>query len=263
MFRRLYAFAVAALFPVNIALAQPPPLAVVAGASGETGIEVVKALKTKNIDVRGLTRDVERAKKQHGDIAEWIAADAREPSTLAAAFAGATYAISTVGSREAEGANDFQNVDWLGNRNLIDAAKAAEVKTFILTTSGSTGPGDINDPQVKKFGAGRVWKAQAEDYLRASGMPYVIIAPGGLRNYAGNTKGVLLRPRNQYKVGIVSRADVAAVIVECLTNKACNSKTMTIINTDAAKPGAWVNTLSALPIDSPQSVRLAPQPTNK
>ncbi len=263
MFRRLLVCVLVGFSPAAIALSQTPPVAVVAGASGETGIEVLKALKAKNIAVRGLTRDVEKAKTQHGDLAQWVSGDARAPDTLRAAFTGATYAISTVGSREADGDNDFENVDWLGNKNLIDAAKAAEVKAFVLTTSGSTGPGDVNDPAVKKFGAGRVWKAQAEDYLRASGMPYAIIAPGGLRNYAGNTKGVLLKPRNQYKVGVVARADVAAVIVECLTNKACSSKTITIINTDAAKPGAWMSTLNALPIDTPQTIRLAQPAANK
>ncbi|NJN35868.1 MAG: hypothetical protein HC794_01005 [Nitrospiraceae bacterium] len=49
--------------------------------------------------------------------------------------------------------------------------------------------------------------------------------------------------------------DVAAVTVECVTNPACGNKTITVINTDAAKPGAWIETLAALPIDTPATIR--------
>ncbi|MBL8629596.1 MAG: NAD(P)H-binding protein, partial [Rhodospirillaceae bacterium] len=77
------------------ALAQSPPLVVVAGASGETGLEVVKALRAKNFTVRGLTRDPTRVATQYGDLAEWVAADARDPATLKPAFAGAAYGVST------------------------------------------------------------------------------------------------------------------------------------------------------------------------
>jgi uncharacterized protein YbjT (DUF2867 family) len=253
----LIAYAVA-LFSSPLAAADLRPVVVVAGASGETGVEVIRALKAKDVEIRGLVRDIDKAKTQNGDAATWVTADVRDPQSLTAAFAGATYAISVIGARESDGANNFEAVDWLGNQNLINAAKAAEVRLFVLMTSGSAGPGDVNDPRVKKFGAGRVWKGQAEDYLRASGMPYAIIAPGGLRNYAANTKGLQLRPRSQYKVGQVSRADVASVLVECLTNKDCETKTITVINTDSKKPGAWVKELAEIPIDTPKTIRLAP-----
>ena len=231
------------------------PVVLVAGATGQTGTHIVRILNEKGFAVRGLLRYGDKPDSKSVTAADWIEGDVREPQSLKPAFKGAVYAISAIGSREKDGPNNFENVDWLGNRNLIDAAKAAGVKRFVLMTSGSAGTGDWNDPQVQRFGAGRLWKGKAEAHLRASGLPYTIIGPGGLRDYAGGEKGIVLRPRNQYSVSVISRADVAAVMVECLTNAACTSKTITTVNSDQAKPSDWIQMLTGLPIDTPMTIR--------
>jgi len=234
------------------AFAADKPVVLVAGATGETGVHIVRALNEKGFAVRGLVRDVEKAKAQNGDAADWVAGNVREPATLKPAMNGAHYVVSAIGSRERDGPNNFENIDWLGSRNIIDAAKAAGVTRVVMVTSGSAGVDA--DPKASLF-AGRYWKGKAEDYLRVAGIDYAIIAPGGLRNFKGGEKGVLLRPRNQYTVGIVARPDVAAVTVECVMNPACGKKTITVINTEASQPGAWRDALAALPIDTPETVR--------
>jgi uncharacterized protein YbjT (DUF2867 family) len=231
------------------------PVVLVAGATGETGIHIVRALAAKGYAVRGLVRDPIKAKSQNGELAEWMLGDVRDPANLKQVFAGVSYAVSAIGSRERDGPNNFENIDWLGNRNLIDAAKTAGIKHFVLMTSGSAGV-DAIDPNPRQF-AGRIWKGKAEDYLRSSGLSYTVVAPGGLRNYAGGEKGILLRPRNQYAIGVIARDDVAAVMVECLTNPGCAAKTITTINTDQSKPGAWIAALGALSVDTPATIRLA------
>jgi uncharacterized protein YbjT (DUF2867 family) len=236
------------------------PIVVIAGATGQSGIHVVKQLAAKGYQVRALVRDDAKAARAHGDLAVWMTGDVREPSTLEAVFAGARYGVSAIGAREREGPNNFEQVDWLGNRNLIEAAKAAGVEHYVMMTSGSAGVGDWNDPQVKRFGAGRLWKAKAEEHLRQSGLSYTVVAPGGLRDYSGGEKGILLKPRSQYHVGVISRADVAAVIVECITNASCARKTITVVNTDAAAPRAWLSELAAVPIDTVATITKAATP---
>lgn len=69
-------------------------------------------------------------------------------------------------------------VDWLGQKAGIDAAKAAGVKQVILISSmGGTDP----NHELNKLGNGNIlqWKRKAEQYLVASGMSYTIIHPGG------------------------------------------------------------------------------------
>lgn len=70
-------------------------------------------------------------------------------------------------------------VDWLGQKAQIDAAKAAGVKRVVLI--GSMGGTDRTNA-LNSFGNGQilVFKRQAEEYLIASGLEYCIIHPGGL-----------------------------------------------------------------------------------
>ena len=70
-------------------------------------------------------------------------------------------------------------VDWIGQKAQIDAAKAAGVKRVVLVSS--MGGTDRANP-LNSFGNGQilVFKRQAEEYLIASGLEYCIIHPGGL-----------------------------------------------------------------------------------
>jgi len=241
--------------------ASAAPIAVVAGVTGETGVLVAQALKARGYTVRGLVRDIPKAKAAHGALAEWWLGDARNPPTaLATAFSGADYAVSVIGSREISGQNSFENVDWAGTRNLIDAANIAKVKRFVLMSAGSAGPDAATN---QRFGAGRVWKFKSEEHLRHSGLDYAIIAPGGLRNTPGGEKALVLKARNAYTVGVVSRADIAALIAECLTNVHCSRKTITAINGEKTTAEPWIGTLAALPPDTPDTILAKPNSAPK
>lgn len=70
-------------------------------------------------------------------------------------------------------------VDWLGQKVQIDAARAAGVKKVVLVSSmGGTDPENM----LNKLGDGNIlqWKRKAEQYLMASGITYTIIHPGGM-----------------------------------------------------------------------------------
>eukprot|EP00775_Hariotina_reticulata_P010885 gene10885-11039_t len=112
-----------------------------------------------------------------------------------------------------------EQVDWLGQKLQIDAAKEAGVKQVILISSmGGTDPNHF----LNTMGDGGnilQWKRKAEQYLMASGLPYTIIHPGGLIDEAGGSKQLVLgvddkllerSPRN------IPRADVAALAVGCI-----------------------------------------------
>ena len=79
--------------------------------------------------------------------------------------------ITTANSALRGGADNTQTVDTDGNRNLIDAARSSGVKQFIFVSAF----GVTSDSPVPLFQA----KARTEAYLRASGMPYTILAADG------------------------------------------------------------------------------------
>ena len=71
-------------------------------------------------------------------------------------------------------------IDWLGQKAQIDAAKEAGVKKVVLISS--MGGTDESNP-LNKLGNGNIliWKRKAEEYLIDSkAFSYTIIHPGGL-----------------------------------------------------------------------------------
>ncbi|KAJ6806866.1 uncharacterized protein M6B38_105975 [Iris pallida] len=111
-----------------------------------------------------------------------------------------------------------EQVDWIGQKNQIDAAKAIGVKQIILV--GSMGGTNINNP-LNKLGNGNilVWKRKAEQYLADSGIPYTIIRAGGLQDTEGGVRELLVGKDDellQTETRTIARADVAEVCIQAL-----------------------------------------------
>ncbi|KAF4359205.1 hypothetical protein F8388_005314 [Cannabis sativa] len=109
-------------------------------------------------------------------------------------------------------------VDWIGQKNQIDAAKAAGVKQIVLV--GSMGGTDLNHP-LNKLGNGNIliWKRKAEQYLADSGVPYTIIRAGGLLDKEGGVRELLVGKDDELlktETKSVPRADVAEVCIQAL-----------------------------------------------
>lgn len=70
-------------------------------------------------------------------------------------------------------------VDWIGQKAQIDAAKDAGVRRVVLISSMG---GTDRSNRLNAFGNGNilVFKRQAEEYLMGSGLEYTILHPGGL-----------------------------------------------------------------------------------
>lgn len=130
---------------------------------------------------------------------------------------------------------------------MIDAAKAAGVERFVLLSAGSAGrDGFPYSWSISPY----PWKARSEQYLRDSGMSYSIVAAGGLRDYAAGEQAIKLAPRSEYESALISRADLANVLVACAREAACLGKTITVVNLEGVAPtGAWRDSLAGLPKD--------------
>ena len=72
--------------------------------------------------------------------------------------------------------------------------------------------------------AGSVEPREAEDHLRASGLSYTIIRPGGLGDVAATGKAFLADDPQAFSY--IARADLAALAVESITNPAAFNKTL-------------------------------------
>ena len=92
---------------------------------------------------------------------------------------------------------DPYNVDWLGAKNQIDAAKKAGIQHFVFLSSmgGTDKENFLNTigrvPENELSGNILLWKRKAEQYLIESGMQYTILHPGGLIDKAGGERVVV------------------------------------------------------------------------
>ena len=224
---------------------------VVAGATGRTGQRIVAPLLADGYQVRGLTRDAERAKARFGEIVDWMSCDVRNPNDVVRAINGMDAVICAIGYTEFAGPNGGQFVDYLGVRHLVDAAKAEKAQHFVLISSGSAGP--ARDQKLNPlFGYVGYWKTKAENRLKESRVPFTIIGPAGLVDTAGGTKAIRAAKRPDYiKLQMAERVvdigDVATVAVASLTEPVLQGKTFALLNDDGSPSYDWRQDVADLP----------------
>ncbi|KAL5549886.1 hypothetical protein UlMin_000062 [Ulmus minor] len=213
-----------------------PQTVLVTGAGGRTGQIVYKKLKERSGQyvARGLVR-TDESKEKIGGADDVYIGDIRDAGSVVPAIQGIDALIiltsavpkmkpgfdPTKGGRPEfyfeDGAFPEQ-VDWVGQKNQIDAAKAAGVKQIVLV--GSMGGTDLNHP-LNSLGNGNilVWKRKAEQYLADSGVPYTIIRAGGLQDKEGGIRELLVGKDDELlktETRTIARADVAEVCIQAL-----------------------------------------------
>jgi len=203
----------------------------VVGATGRLGGAITQTLLAQGKSVRILVRrnspSVELAKQGLATSAETLIAagaqpvygDLKERASLDPACQGIDIVITTANSAPRGGDDNPQTVDRDGNRNLIDAAKAAGVKQFIFVSTLGASP----DSPVPFLAA----KGQTDAYLIASGMAYTILAPTSYMEVwpamvvgmpVATGRSVTLVGEARGRQSFISAADVAAYAVACVEN---------------------------------------------
>jgi uncharacterized protein YbjT (DUF2867 family) len=142
----------------------------VVGGTGMLGGQVVTALLGRGKKVRALVRPASSAARLEQAGVEIARGDMMDPSSLARAMDGADAVISTAAGYTRHSKGDTSEIDTVGNRNLADAAAAADVRRFVLTSILTCD----QTPNVPHF-----WhKKLAEDRLDERGVPFVALRPG-------------------------------------------------------------------------------------
>ncbi|MDX2100611.1 MAG: SDR family oxidoreductase [Leptolyngbyaceae cyanobacterium bins.59] len=202
--------------------------AFVAGATGETGRRIVQELVRRNIPVRALVRNLEAARSILPAEAELVLGDVLNPASLSDAIGDSTVLLCATGAKPSFDPTGPYKVDLEGTKNLIDAAKTKGIKHFVLVTSLCVS--QLFHP-LNLFWLILVWKKQAEEYLRQSGLTYTIVRPGGLKN-EDNPDGIVMQSADSLFDGSIPRTKVAQVCVEALTELSAQNRTVEIV----AKP---------------------------
>ena len=228
-------------------------LILVAGATGGVGQLVIAKLIEKNVSVRALTRNKNKASQMFDQRVKIFVGDVREPQTLTSATQDITQIICCIGTTAFPSSRwDFtslfnpqntpQEVDDKGVKNLV-AAASKNLKRFVFVSScGVLRKDSFPFNILNSFGVLDA-KLQGEKAIKSSGLPYTIIRPGRLIDgpYTSYDLNTLLQAKTDGKKAVVigtgdtlngetSRIDVANACVECLNYDSTVNKAFDLIN---------------------------------
>jgi len=222
-------------------------LVLVAGATGRTGRLVVSNLLDQGYPVRALVRDVEHGAEILGDGVELAKGDVRDVDSLREAMQGALSLIITIGSSRNNPSNGPEFVDYGGVKNLVQAAADVSMQQIVLVSSAGVTHEDHVLNQM--FDNVLIWKLRGEDVLRASGVDYTIIRPGGLMDTAGDETAVVFEQGDRKLTGMISRENVALVCIAALRIPGARNRTFEVFGSEEQAPNDWTNLYRSLKPD--------------
>ena len=136
--------------------------AFIPGATGQTGRLIVQELVRRDIPVKALVRNLETARVVLPPEVELVMGDILNPSSLDSAMGDNTVVICATGARPNFDFTGPYKVDYLGTKNLVDAAKKKGIEPFVLVSSLCVSR--FFHP-LNLFWLVLFWKKQAEEYL--------------------------------------------------------------------------------------------------
>jgi len=197
----------------------------IAGANGKTGTQIVKILKHRgHYDPVAMIRKTEQSEKfeQMGVATKLLDIE----DDMSGQFDGISKIIFAAGSGSSTGKEKTIAVDEKGAMSMIDEAKKAGIKNFVMLSSmGADDP--ASNGKISHYLEA---KHNADEHLKSSNLNYCIVRPGHLVDEDG-TGSIDASPKlNKY--GDISRADVAQVLVLALDHASISNKTIEILKGD-------------------------------
>ena len=212
-----------------------PGVVLVVGGTRATGLEIVRLLRARGDEVVVFARPNSNVAEVENLGAKIARGNAMNTADVHNAFAANKFraVISTLGTS----GKDRPRPDFEGNKNIIDAAKAAGVKRLVLITVIGAGDSQGAEPWI----AGRflqeiiALKTQAEAYLQASGLDYTIIRPGGLFDRPAHDTAFLTADTRAFSW--ITRGDLAQLTVRALDDASTVGKSLHAF--DPARTRFW------------------------
>lgn len=193
----------------------------ITGATGNIGGEVIKHLLTKNVPIRGLVRDLNKAANLKEQGVELAQGDFLHPDTLNTACQGIKKAFLVT-------SNDPRQVEM--ESNFVDAAKQAGVRHVVKVSVLRAGELPSTFQQ---------WHRQVEQRLEDSGMAWTHLRPNmlmqNMRWFAQTIaqQGAIYNSVGDTKISHADARDVAAVAAVCLTELGHENKVYVLTGPEA------------------------------
>lgn len=198
------------------------------GANGLTGTHVAKQL-TDHPDFEPLAMIRKEEQKEKFDKMNVNTVIGDLEGDIDNAVGKADHIIFAAGSGSSTGTDKTYAVDRDGAIKTIEKAMEKGVKKYVMLSSmGAHDPAIVSEGSFKHY---LIAKHDADEYLKKSDLDYTIVRPVRLTNDSATEK--IKAAPHLNKSGKVSRADVARVLVESLTNPNVSRQTFEMLEGDA------------------------------
>jgi uncharacterized protein YbjT (DUF2867 family) len=202
----------------------------IAGGHGKIAMLLGRLLVERGDTARGLIRNPDQAEDLRAAGIEPVLCDLEGDGDVADAVRGADAVVFAAGAGPGSGVARKASMDLGGAVKLIEGAQAEGVSRYLMVSAmGAADPPAESDDGDDVFGAYLRAKAGADEALRASGLDYTVVRPGGLTDDPGTG---LVSIAERLDRGQIPRADVAAVLLACLDAPATIGHSFDLISGD-------------------------------
>ena len=200
----------------------------VAGATGSIGLHVVNTAIKMGHQPVALIRNKRKVKSlpRGTDI---FYGDVSLPETLTELPKDIDAIIFTLGS-DGQGRIGARAIDYGGVRNILRIFRDVSVRISLMTTIGVTERLSTWNQRTEVHD----WKRRAERLVRATGHPYTIVRPGWFDYNNDDEHRIVmlqgdLRHAGTPEDGVISREQIAQVLVSALTKDEAKNKTFELV----------------------------------
>ena len=190
----------------------------VTGATGRTGLEIVRQAFAEGHEVTALVRDEATAAASMPG-ARLVVGDGRDAAALARAVKGNEAVVSALGTRKVTLVRRV-TVNSESTRTLVDAMRNQGVSRLVCITGLGAGDsaghgGFMYDGVIKPLILRTIYedKDRQEAVVRASGLDWILVRPTILTDRPANGRIRATTDLSGFHGGSIPRADVAAFVI--------------------------------------------------
>jgi putative NADH-flavin reductase len=207
------------------------------GASRGIGLETVKAALRDGHKVRALARSAASIPIENAEL-EKLSGNALDNDTVKNALEGVDVVIQTLGvDMSLRAIIEPTTLFSRSTRILVDAMKAAGVNRLVALTGLGAGDsrghgGLLYDGVIFPLLLKRVYddKDVQEWIIRSSGLDWTIVRPGLLTSGPAVGRYRVLSVPQEWRFGVISRADVADFLVRQVDDRTLIGATPLLVN---------------------------------